>query len=156
MQSAAWIRLANKDDVNTGSWKTGRMPKSAIRTKAPYVLSGSWSWRIITFSAKGENYTILVAHRAERADFMAMLVHAGSEATVLCRVEHHGSHPGWHIHYQAERPYVRGVTNFPRWRKRDCGGDSAFKADVLSGFEPWAMTVANKLFRFQSHDSELL
>lgn len=156
MRSAAWIRSSEKENVDTGSWKTGKMPKTVIRTKAPYQLSGSWSWRVVTFSTDGENYALLIAHRAERADFLAMLVHAGSESTVLCRLEHHGSHPGWHVHYQAERPFIRGVTAFPRWRKRDCGRDSAFKADVVSGFEPWAMTLANKLFCFQPHDDDLL
>ena len=156
MRSAAWIRSADKTDVNTGSWKSGRMPKTIVRTKAPYVLSGSWSWRVVTFKFEGDDYTLLIAHRAERTDFMAMLVHVGQEATILCRLEHHGSHPGWHVHYQAQRPFVSGVTTFPHWRKRYCGGDSAFKADVVSGFEPWAMTLANRLFCFQPHDDELL
>ncbi|WP_283177882.1 hypothetical protein [Gemmobacter sp. 24YEA27] len=132
------------------------MPKTCIKTKAPYVLAGSWSWRIITFNAEGHPYSILLAHRAERGDFLAMLVHAGKEATMLCRVEHHGSHPGWHVHYQAERPFLTGVTNFPRLRKRDCGGDTSFGPNMVSGFEAWAISVADRLFRFETHSGNLI
>jgi len=156
MKTASWLRCAKKTDVKTGSWKHGKMPKGVIKTKGPYVLSGSWCWREITFVAADEPYTVLLAHRAERADFLAMLAHRGKEATILCRIEHHGSHPGWHVHYQHERPLISGVANFPRWRKRDCGRDSAFGTDMVSGFEAWAVTLADRLFRFNPRNDELL
>lgn len=156
IKSAAWVRAADKSDVTVRPWKTGRMPKTIIRTKGPFTLSGSWCWRVINFSIRPNDYTVLLAHRAERADFMAMLFHNDKEATLLCRVEHHGSHPGWHVHYQSERPFITGVTNFPRLKKRDCGGDSGFGTPVVSGFDAWAMTLADKLFNFEPHDDGLL
>lgn len=156
MKSAAWARAADKIGVNTGAWKTGRMPKTIIKTKGPYALSGSWCWRVITFQAGGQPYLVLLAHRAERGDFLAMLLHSGKEATMLCRVEHHGSHPGWHVHYQAERPFITGVTNFPRLRKRDCGGDSSFGPNMITGFEAWAVTVAERLFKFGAREGGMI
>lgn len=156
MRSAAWVRSAEKTDVRTGSWKTGKMPKTIIRTKGPFVLAGSWCWRVITFSVGEQTHTILLAHRAERADFMAMLFHSGKEATLLCRVDHHGSHPGWHVHYQAERPFQTGVTNFPRLKKRDCKGDSGSWPNVVTGFDRWAMTLADKLFLFETDEDGML
>lgn len=156
MKSAFMIRLADKNNLTVGSWKHGKMPRTVLKTKGAYQLAGSWSWKTITFDSDGEPFIILLAHRADRQDFMALLAHNGKESTILCRVEHHGSHPGWHVHYQAERPYVSGVTNFPHWHKRDCGSGVGFGTNMVSGFEAWAMTSASVLFGIVQKNDVLL
>ena len=147
MKAAASIRCAEKANVDLGSWTRGkRMPKTAFRLRKPYPVPRAWVWRIISFECAGEPYKVLLKARPERHDFMAMLVHDEGEPTVLCRVEHHGSHPGWHIHYQAERPFSSGVVVAPHMRKRRCGQDVDFGPSVVSQFDAWAVTFAAHLF----------
>lgn len=106
-RGAAWVRSAEKEQVSIGTWTTGKkMPKTTfpLRGNQAYRLAGTWTWRLITFVAASENYRVLLAYKADKQEFMAMLGHlVGREMTVLCRIEHHGSHPGWHVHYQPYR-----------------------------------------------------
>lgn len=147
MKSVAGVRCAKKANVDLGAWKTGqRFPKSALNLRGPYPIPTGWTWRQIKFSADGENYTIVLKFRKERHDFMAMLVHSGEPDTVLCRLEHHGSHAGWHIHYQCERPFIQGAANFPTLRVRECDQDTKFTDLMLFDFEAWAMTFAASAF----------
>ncbi len=155
MRATPYIRSASKTDLKVGPWQSGkRLPKTAIRTKRPYPVTGKWTWRLISFTCGGEPYKVLLKHRKERQDFMAMLVHDGVEATVLCRVEHHGSHPGWHVHYQPNSPFVAGVVRTPNEKRKDCGQGSSFGTKVLSEFDTWAMTVASQLFGLTSESED--
>lgn len=160
MKSAAFLRRARKTDVDWGKWESGRpMPKSALKLRKPYPVSGKWTWRLVRFSVDGDRYTVLLKHRKGRQDFMAMLVREteGEPGSVLCRIEHHGSHPGWHVHYQAHAPFVSGVVRMPGERRRDCGVDSAFEANVVVEFNAWAMTLAERLFNLrEDQDKGLL
>lgn len=149
-RGAAWVRAADKKHLNTGSWKTGKkMPKSSfpLRGSQSYRLPGTWTWRIISFVSDSESYRVLLAYKAEKQEFIAMLGHiVGRDMTVLCRIEHHGSHPGWHVHYQPYREKQSGVVRGADEKKRSCGGDSRFGTDVTSGFNDWAISVAYSLF----------
>jgi len=150
-KGAAWVRSAGKDQVSTGNWTTGKkMPKTAfpLRSNHSYRLAGTWTWRLISFAVSGEQYRVLLAHKAEKQEFMAMLGHlVDRDMTVLCRIEHHGSHPGWHVHYQPNETKQSGVVIGADARKRPCGGDSRFGTDVISGFDDWAISVAHSLFK---------
>ncbi len=75
-KGAAWVRLSEKEDVSTGSWSKGKkMPKTAfpLRPSHAYQLAGTWSWRMVSFSAGGEKYRVLLAHKYEKQEFLAML-----------------------------------------------------------------------------------
>lgn len=118
-----------------------------LRGNQAYRLAGTWTWRLITFVAASENYRVLLAYKADKQEFMAMLGHlVGREMTVLCRIEHHGSHPGWHVHYQPYESKQSGVVIGADARKRPCGRNSRFGTDVVSGFDDWAISVAHSLF----------
>lgn len=149
-RGAAWVRSAEKEQVSIGTWTTGKkMPKTTfpLRGNQSYRLAGTWTWRLISFVAASENYRVLLAHKADKQEFMAMLGHlVGREMTVLCRIEHHGSHPGWHVHYQPYESKQSGVVIGADARKRPCGRDSRFGTDVVSGFDDWAISVAHSLF----------
>ena len=149
-RGAAWVRSAEKEQVNLGTWATGKkMPKTTfpLRASQSYRLSGNWTWRMISFVVASESYRVLLAHKADKQEFMAMLGHLdGKEMTVLCRIEHHGSHPGWHVHYQPNLSKQSGVVIGADVRRRPCGRDSRFGTDVLSGFDDWAISVAHNLF----------
>lgn len=148
---AAWVRSLEKETIHPGKWTSGkRMPKEAfpLRPSQPYRLAGTWTWRVISFLAKGDEYRVLLAYKADKQEFLAMLGRlAGREITVLCRVEHHGSHPGWHVHYQPGRVKQSGVVVGADLKKRACGVNSGFGTDVLSGFDDWAISLGHSLFK---------
>lgn len=149
-RGAAWVRSADKGEISTGKWTKGKkMPKTAfpLRGSQAYRLSGTWTWRLISFVAGKEDYRILLAHKDEKQEFMAMLGKLlDREMTVLCRVEHHGSHPGWHVHYQPFEKRQSGVIRGADEKKSTCGRGSRFGTDVVSGFDDWAISVAHNLF----------
>lgn len=124
------------------------MPKTAFPFRSnSYRLAGTWTWRLISFVIGSESYRVLLAHKADKQEFLAMLGQlVDGEMTVLCRVEHHGSHPGWHVHYQPNELKQCGVVIGAGTRKRRCGRDSRFGTDVASGFDDWAISVAHSLF----------
>lgn len=158
---APWVRAARKEQVDMGRWVTGkRMPPRAFPMRAPYRLGSAWTWRVISFVAGRAEYRILVAYRADRHEFIAMLGHlADKEMTVLCRVEHHGSHPGWHVHYQSDKIKQSNVVRSVGERRRSCGGAGSFGTNMAHGFEGWAISVASDLFRLnrvQGEDGGLL
>ena len=149
-KGAAWVRSAAKEQVNTGVWITGKkMPKTAfpLRGTQSYRLAGTWTWRLITFVAESCDYRILIAYKADKQEFRAMLgVLVGKEMTVLCRIEHHGSHPGWHVHYQPGLSKQSGVVIGADEKRRSCGQAEIFGAGVASHFEDWAISIAHSLF----------
>ena len=102
---------------------------------------------MVSFSAGGEKYRVLLAHKYEKQEFLAMLGRIDSrEMTVLCRVEHHGSHPGWHVQYQPYEKKQSGIIRGADERRRLCGRGSRFGTDVVSGFDDWAISVAHNPF----------
>lgn len=157
-RGVAWVRSAEKTHVNTGSWNTNKkMPKASfpLRGSQSYRLAGTWTWRVVSFSVGSDQYRILLAHKAKKHEFIAMLGHLeGRDMTVLCRIEHHGSHPGWHVHYQPRASKQKGVVRGVDEKKRSCGGDARFGTDVETGFNDWAISIAYDLFNLPQPGGE--
>lgn len=150
-KGAAWVRSSEKQIMNAGRWASGKkMPRDSfpLRPSQAYRLPGTWTWRVISFSVRGDEYRVLLAYKADKQEFRAMLGRlTDREMTVLCRVEHHGSHPGWHVHYQPQKIKQSGVVIGIDIKKRACGLNSRFGTDVVSGFDDWAISVGYKLFK---------
>lgn len=150
MIGVAAIRDAPKRDVDLGRWSTGKkMSRSSfpIRRGAPYRLSATWTWRVIRFTCAEEPHRLLVAFRPDLHEYRAMLVRDHPDGdVVLCRLEHHGSHPGWHLHYQPFREKQAVAIRTLSERRRNCDADGAFGGGMVSTREAWALTVALDVF----------
>ena len=153
-RSAAWVRSAGKREISWNAWTTGKkMPKSAfpLTNRRAYQLAGTWTWRTGIFLIAEEEFRILLAYKVDKQEFLAMLGRVDPDGTtVLCRVEHHGSHPGWHVHYQPFRTQQTGVIRSADEKRRPCGKGARFGTQVSQEFKNWAMTIATELFKLKS------
>lgn len=94
---------ARKADVKYGQWKTGPMTKSLFQlTKSgsnALRFRGSFEWCLVTFTALGSDFKLLVVTNLAKEQYYAHLgMVVGSDTRMLASLEFHGSHPGWHIH----------------------------------------------------------
>jgi hypothetical protein len=123
MRVAAVIR-APKTNVRTREWTEGKIPASEFRFRPHQPakkLGRSWLWRVITFSALGEQFRLLIVfHEPKQMCSLTLgLVH-GDLVTVVCIHEYHPNEPGWHCHsvrdcHQGANDWThRRLRRFPR------------------------------------------
>jgi len=94
---------AAKGDVVLSPWSDDKLkakdfPLNRKRGKA-YPITKRYRWQVITFSALGHNFRVLVAYHTLAPEFITTLAEeVGGDCRVLARWEFHGSHGGWHVH----------------------------------------------------------
>jgi hypothetical protein len=94
---------ATKTDVSLSTWsddklRTKDFPLSKRKGKG-YPLTRRYRWQIITFSAAGRQYRLLVAYHTLVPEFVSILgEEVGGDCRILARWEFHASHAGWHVH----------------------------------------------------------
>jgi hypothetical protein len=110
---------AKKADLETGNWSNGRIPRSAFPLSKlknrHYRFGPDYSWRLVRFSALGEQFRILIILNISKEILRARLgMEIGSDMTVLGEHEFHASEPGWHCHLTFENvaDIVPGVVRF--------------------------------------------
>ena len=98
--SVADIIRASKSDVKIGDWDDGAVPKAKFPlTRNKLSLGRGWKWRVVTFSALGENFVVLVAISQEKESYRATLaMKTGKTLKVVCFHELHTDHWNWHCH----------------------------------------------------------
>ena len=88
-------------------WLTGAVPP---RHAPVYVRSRpmgrGWMWRSMAVSSEECEYRLFVQCHPSKDDWKAWLIEVNDASSVVCRLEHHGSHPGRHVHADCskERP----------------------------------------------------
>jgi hypothetical protein len=153
---------APKSDVQFGGWNTDRMPKTvfplAKSGKNSVRLGAAFHWGLITFSALGRDFRVVVGVDHAKQQYYAYLgqIH-GSDTRMLASYEFHSSHGGWHVHAgcgdisaipvgRYMGPWKR---NIPKDWKTCCQMDFGIKSDddaldkacsqfriKLAGFQP--------------------
>lgn len=96
---AAIIR-ADKLDVKCSEWESGAIQKAKFPlARSRLSLGRGWKWRIVTFSALGESFVILVAISEEKESYRATLAMKSDKTLkVICFHELHTDHFNWHCH----------------------------------------------------------
>lgn len=122
-------------------------PMSKSRSKA-YRLGSAWRWRVVTFSAGGADYRLLVAFRTDKEQFMAKLgLDDSGDMKIVASLEFHGTHPGWHLHHPNMdiSGVPPGVMRGPWVRRRECHGETEYGLD---GADPdaKAFSIAAAIF----------
>lgn len=97
------IRSANKTDLDWGKWQVGGMLPSAFplskRRGRAYRLGVAYRWRVITFTALGSKFRLLIVFNAAKEQYRATLAYdQDRDMSVIASLEYHGTHPGWHLH----------------------------------------------------------
>ena len=150
--SVADIIRADKSDVKTGSWETGSIARAKFPlTRSKLSLGRGWKWRIVTFSALGQSFIVLVAISEEKESYRATLaMKSGKTLKVICFHELHTDHWDWHCHL------IRGnvhdtfpgvlrdknlMTAWPTFSQREC-------TVPFNVTEDSALTFAAARFRF--------
>ena len=159
------VRRAAKSKVSWGTWGKGSMTRTAFPlSKAKrrfYRLGSAYSWRVITFEAEGYEYRLLVTYRTDKEQFSAMLgvSNAESDTKIVARLEFHGTHGGWHMHYASEAMATvpGGVRSGPWVKKHDCNTHGKFGLPHGSedGAKSKAMTIVADVFRLRTEEAML-
>lgn len=91
---------AVKTEVSIGPWRNGKVPRSDFPMgKKPYGIGRSFGWCVITFSALGESFRVLVVLNPGKQIYRAMLaVECGKDLRIVCSYEYHAGEDGWHCH----------------------------------------------------------
>ncbi len=157
------LRRANKSNIRWGSWGSGSMTRTAFPLSRArrrfYRLGSAYTWRVVTFDAGDYQYRLLVAYRTDKEQFSALLgVTDDSEDTkIVARLEFHGTHGGWHIHYASDEleSVPSGVRCGPWVKRHDCGGHENFGLSASSSDDAnrKAMTIVADVFRLRTEDS---
>lgn len=94
------IIRAEKFDVKVEAWQTGSISRAKFPlTRNKLSLGRGWKWRIVTFSALGEKFIVLVALSEEKESYRATLaMKFGKTLKVICFHELHTDHWNWHCH----------------------------------------------------------
>jgi hypothetical protein len=94
---------SEKTNVSFSVWSDDKLrakdfPLVKKRGRA-YPLTRRWRWQIVSFSAQGRNYRVLVAYHTLLPEFISTLgEEVGGDCRVLARWEFHATHGGWHVH----------------------------------------------------------
>lgn len=159
------LRRASKCNINLGKWSSGSMNKAAFplskaRTRF-YRLGQAWTWRVVSFEAGSEVYRILVTFRTDKEQFQAMLglVEARGDTKVIARLEFHGTHGGWHLHYAAGdlAKVPSGIRVGPWLKMHDCVRHETFglSHDLEDDAKSKAMTIVADVFRLNDEEAML-
>ena len=96
------IIRAEKRDVAAGPWRDGPVPRSAFpldRRNRPYRVPRGTRWRVLSFTAQGEPFRILVLLHEAKGLFRATLGRiVGRDIAILCSYDYDVREPGWHCH----------------------------------------------------------
>lgn len=150
--SVAEIIRADKSDVKTGSWEEGAVPRAKFPlTRSKLALGRGWKWRVVTFSALGEQFVVLIAISEEKESYRATLAMRWEKTLkVICCHELHTNHWNWHCHLVRGnvhdtfpgvlRDKIR-MSAWPTFSKQEC----TVKFEVT---EASALTVAAARYRF--------
>jgi hypothetical protein len=104
MSLRTFIR-ARKTIVEPGAWSDKRMPKTGgtfpltKARKSFRVGAPGWRWRVVTLSASGQTYRLLVMYHAAKENYYAILgLVTSGDMLVVGKLEYHSTHRGWHVH----------------------------------------------------------
>ena len=95
------LLLRDAPVIDAGKWETGKMPKSAfpLSKNNSLRLGTGWHWRVIRLTYGEELCRILIAfHEGKQNAFAYFGIESGGDTRVVCSLEHHSTHPGWHVH----------------------------------------------------------
>ena len=156
---------AKKASVRTGDWKRGEIPRAqwpSRRAKAKaYKFSDLYQWRIISFSAEGQDCRVRILLNESKQIFRASFgVTVAGETTTLCEYEWHASEPGWHCHARCDDfakldpSFNRfGAQRIPAYGRHHRRTEFKFRKSPLTAFT--AFNCAVEVFKIDRGDGVL-
>lgn len=138
------------------------MPRAAFPLSRPRNRSyrlGAFRWRIVCFEALEADFRLLIAYRADKEQYRAVLAQEHDrDMAVLAQYEFHGTHPGWHVLATCKdiEDAPTGVMRHP-WQRR-FPGPRGYHRNVAFNIssDEHALAVAAKKFRLHLGEGQLL
>lgn len=97
------IIRARKENVEIHEWKDGKVPRAKFplsKARSGLQMGSEWRWRLVTFTALGHDFRLLLRLNRNKEYFAAVLgLEVDGDTAVICHHELHTSHKGWHCHY---------------------------------------------------------
>lgn len=94
-----------RSNISPPKWQQGKMPKSGASavslSKARTIrLGAEWRWTHVRLDVDSAPHRIWICYHQGKQNYMALAckVLADGDMLVLGVLEHHGTHPGWHVH----------------------------------------------------------
>lgn len=91
-------------------WSDGDLPPrhAPVFPKSVPIRAG-WKWKSARLHAADRTYILWALCNPRRDNWKAVLaIEVIGQASVLCRFEYHGSHPGLHIHSDCQKSGLEG------------------------------------------------
>lgn len=153
---------ADKANVDTSDWGTGKYPKSRFPLskagRRAYSLGSAWRWRFMEFDALDRRFVLrlIVSHQKAKAH-IHLAQRLERDCVVLCSYEYHADRrTGWHLHTLCgERNDIdlapAGTLVHGPWVKRLPAVDqrhrrSGFSKDIPGGLEAWLWQEMMRFF----------
>lgn len=79
--------------------KTGATALTLTKGR-PIKLGTSWRWNHVRFDVDGAAHKMWVCYHTGKENYLAVAcrVLPNDDLFVMAALEHHGTHPGWHVH----------------------------------------------------------
>ena len=112
--------------VSETAWETTDIPPrhAPIYVRSMPIRAG-WKWRSSRLEAGSQDFVLLAHCNPLRDNWKATLIIAlDEEVSVVGRFEHHGSHPGLHLHSHCERSGIeRGISGLDNLQRLPQNGN---------------------------------
>lgn len=116
--------LANTSLVDGGKWETGKMTKAVfpLSKNNSLRLGNGWQWRLVRLKYGADVCRLLITLHEQKQNAHAYLgIESGADIRVICILEHHSTHGGWHLHASCDHNHAPlgrlrwpGIKRIPR------------------------------------------
>lgn len=152
----AFISGSRSNFVAT-KWQAGKMPKGganalSLSKSRAIKLGAEWRWTHIGLDVDDMPHRIWICYHQRKENYMAVAckILSDGDHLVVGVLEHHGTHPGWHVHGSCKNltQSSHGRLRYPEMVRIPEPG-SAHRASSFPSDDTEAMDIAGRHFRIQ-------
>ena len=154
------IIIEKKELQSDSDWRVDDLTRknAPIYSKTKPIPSG-WKWRSAKATGESGEYVLLGLCNPNRDKWQAILMKLADDggASAVGRFEHHGSHPGLHVHAHCQRSGIEqgagslnDLTRFPK------SGSDSYHRRKNAWTERGFWEAAKRFFRIEEQKGSLL
>lgn len=149
-----------KEILTETEWQTTDLqPRHAPIFPKTTPIRAGWRWRSARASGKDADFVLLAKCNPKRDNWQAFLIAATTDGSysVVGRFEHHGSHPGLHVHAHCERSGVEvGTRSLDDLARIPAAGSNSYHRRTNAWTEGSFWEAAKRFFRVSEKRGPLL
>lgn len=153
--------IAAKKELQTDSdWQTNDLqPRYAPIFPKTTPIRAGWKWRSARASSADADFVLLAKCNPIRDNWQAFLIATTKDgsSSVVGRFEHHGSHPGLHVHAHCQRSGVEvGTRSLDDLARIPSAGSNSYHRRTNAWTERSFWEAAKRFFRVKEKQGPLL